>query len=131
MILERELDAAESSLLDSLASVPRVYASSDDIHIRDYIGVLKSNSKKYETVNHDLASRKKQNGNVLESDQLIKTRLNIVHRDTYDAVKLLNSRLIALDQDTCSSIGAQSLHGDRDEVCRDNVSKVDEPTAGA
>ena len=54
-----------------------------------------------------------------------------MHRDTYDAVKLLNSRLIALGQDACSSLHAQSLHGNRDDVLRDDASKVDEQTAGA
>ena len=62
---------------------------------------------------------------------MIETRFKIVHRDAYDAVKLLNSRLIALGQDACSSLHAQSLHSQRDEVCRDNVNEVDEPTAGA
>ena len=59
MILERELDAAESSLLDALAAVTKVHTSSDDIHIRDYIRTLKNKSEKYATANHDLASRKK------------------------------------------------------------------------
>ena len=60
LILERELDAAESSLRDSLAAVTKVNASSDDIHIREYIGTLKSKSEKYAAVNHALASRKKK-----------------------------------------------------------------------
>ena len=38
MILERELDAAESSLRDSLAAVTKSNASSDNIYIREYIG---------------------------------------------------------------------------------------------
>ena len=78
-----------------------------------------------------LPLEKKQYGNELESEQMIETRFNIVHRDTYDAVKLLNSRLMALGQDACSSPHAQSLHVHRDDVLRDDTSKVDEQTAGA
>ena len=60
MILERELDAAESSLRDSLAAVTKINASSDDILIREYIGTLKRKSGKYAAANYALASRKKK-----------------------------------------------------------------------
>ena len=43
-------------------------------------------------------------------------RLGIVHRDSYEAVKLLNSRLIALGHERCSSLHVSSIPEDRDKV---------------
>ena len=77
--------------------------SSDDVYIRNYITSLKSKIEKYEVVNHALVTRKEQTGHVHAAEHLIEIILGIIHRDSYEVVKLLNSRMIALGHERCSS----------------------------
>ena len=51
---------------------------------------------------------------------MVEVRLGIVHRDSYEAVKLLNSRLIALGHERCSILYESSISEDRDKVVGDN-----------
>ena len=95
-MFERELDLTENILRDSFANVARVSGSSDDVHVRSFIASLKIKTRNYEVANHPLVTRRKQTGHVHEAEQLVESRLNIVHPDSYEAVKLLNSRLVVL-----------------------------------
>ena len=52
-------------------------------------------------------------------------RLCKVHRDSYEAVKILNSRLIGLGHERCSSLHVLSIPEDRDKVVRENNGLVD------
>ena len=103
MVSERKLDSTVNILRDALANVTKVNGSSDDVYVRNCITSLKTKTKNYEVANHALVTRKKQTGHVHAAEQLVEIRLGIVHRDSYEAVKLLNSRLIALGHERCSS----------------------------
>ena len=70
---------------------------SDDVYILNFITSLKTKTKNYEVANHALVTRKEQTGHVHAAEQLVEIQLGIVHRDSCEGVKLLNSRLIALD----------------------------------
>ena len=104
ILLERELDSTEVTLHDALANVTKISNSSDDVHIRGFNTSLKTKKKNYEAPNHALIVRRRHTGNIHEADQLVEIRLEIVHRDSYQAVKLLNSRLVTLGYERCSSL---------------------------
>ena len=50
------------------------------------------------------------------AEQLAEIGRGIVHRDSCEVVKLLNSRLIALGHERCSSLHVSSILEDRDKV---------------
>ena len=66
--------------------------------------------------NRALITRKKQTGHVLAAEQIAESRLDIVHPDSYKAVKLLSSRLVALGHERCSSVHGSSRPEDRDKA---------------
>ena len=123
--MERELDSTEVTLRDALANVTNISGSSDDVHIRDFITSLKTKTKNYEVANHALIIRRRHIGNTHEADQLVESRLEIVHRDSYQVVKLLNSRLVTLGYERCSSLNLSntSEHG----LVQDNNNKEEDP----
>ena len=122
ILLEREVDSTESILRDSLAIVTSVIGSSDDVHTRKFITSLKIKTKNYEVANHALVNSRRQTGHVHAAEQLIESRLDIVHRDAYQAVKLFSSRLVTLGHERCSSLQISNTSEDR--FARDNNNLV-------
>ena len=128
ILLESELDSTEAALRDALANVTKISNSSDDVHIRGFITSLKTKTKTYETANHALIVCRRHTGDIHEADQLVENRLEIVHGDSYQAVKLLNSRLVALGYERCSSLNLskKSEHG----FIQDNDNQDEDPRDG-
>ena len=58
--------------------------------------------------NRALTKRKRQNGSVCEATELAKVRFTLVHRDSTEAINLLNARLVNLGFDACSSLDVHS-----------------------
>ena len=96
VLLEHEVDSTEVILRDFFANVTRVSGSSDDVHIRSFIASLKTKTKNYEVANRALVACKEQTDHVRAAKHLAESRLNIVHRDSYGAVRLPNTPLVAL-----------------------------------
>ena len=116
MVLGHELVRTENILLNALATVTKVNSSSNDIYICNCITPLKIKTKIYEVANHALVIRNKQPGHVHAAEQWVEVRLGIVHRDSSEVVNLLNSRLIAVGHERCSSLHESSIPEDRDKV---------------
>ena len=70
----------------------------------------------YEVSNHALVTRKMQIGHVHAAEKLVEIRLGILHRDSYEAVNLLNSSLIALGHERCSSLHGSGIPENRNKV---------------
>ena len=90
-VVENELITAEILLRNSLTSVAKVNSSFDGIYNRNCVTSLIT-KKNYEVATCALISRKEQTSHVRAAEQLAESRLDIVHRNSYEAVKLLNSR---------------------------------------
>ena len=98
-------------------------SSLDDIHIRSFIASLKTKTKNYEVTNHALVTRRSHTGHVHEAEQLVESKLDIVHRDSYQAVELPNSRLVRLGHEEGSSLHVSDTSEDR--FARENNNLVD------
>ena len=117
VMLEHVVVTTENILRNALAYVTKVNGSSNDVYIRICITSLSTETKNYEEVaNHAVVTRKKQTGHVHAAEQLVEFRLGIVHRDSCEAGKLLNSRLIMLGHERCSSLHVSSIREYRDKV---------------
>ena len=55
----------------------------------------------------------------------MESRLDILYRDSYEAVKLLNSRLVALGHERCSSLHLSHTSEERVMVARDKSDLVE------
>ena len=131
VLLEHELDSTEGILHDSLANATRVSGSSDYANIRRFIAYLKTKNKNYEVANHALVTRRRQTSHVHEAEQLVWSRLDTLHRDSYQAVKLLNSRLVTLGHEQCSSFNVSNTSEDRFARDTKNLVKKSGSLAGA
>ena len=109
VVLEHELVTTENILRNALTTVTKLNGSSDDVYIRNCIMSLKTKTKNYEVANHALVTRKQRTSYVHAAGQLVEIRLGIVHRDSCEALKLLNSRLIAIGYERCSSLHGSSI----------------------
>ena len=113
----------EGILRDTLANVTKVSISTDDIHIHGFIASLKTKTKNYEVANHVLVTRRRQTGHIHDAGQLAESRFNLVHRSSYDAIKLLNTRLVTLDHKRCSSLRVYDTS--EDKLTRDDDDLVE------
>ena len=118
VLLECEVDSTKGTLRDFLANITSAIGFTDDVHIRSFITSLKTKTKNYEVVSHALVTRRKQTGYAHDAEQLIESRLDMIHRDSYQAVKLLHSRLVTLGHEQYSSLHVSNTS--EDGFARDN-----------
>ena len=123
ILLEHEVDSTEGIPRDTLANVTKFSGSSDEVRIRRCISSLKTKTKNYEAANHALVTRRRYIGHVHEADQLVESRLDVLHRDSYQLVKFPNSRLVTLGYERCSSSHVSNMSENRFAQDGDNLVK--------
>ena len=130
ILLEREVDSTEGILRNTLANVTKVSGFSDEVYIRNFIASLKTKTKDYEVANHALVTGRRHTAHIHKADQLVESGLEIVHRESYQAFKLLNSRLVTLGYKRCSSLNISYTSEHKLAQDNNNPEKIQGDTMG-
>ena len=104
IMLVSNLDACEHTIRHTLAESPKCALTSDPQCIVEAISKLKIQSDNYSEANRALVRRKRELGSTNEVEELVASRLKLVHGDAFEAVEILNNRLRVLGEDACSSL---------------------------
>ena len=70
----------------------------------EVLSKLKLQSDNYSEANRALIRRKRELGYTSEVEELVKSRLKLVHCDAFELMGILNNRLRVFEEDACSSL---------------------------
>ena len=103
-VLTRDCEASEETLTSLLSRVPDISKSESETTLKEFIGSLKAASADFAKKNRALADHLRRSGSVDEANRTSDHRLQIIHGDTRESVRRLNSQLQELGYEVCSSI---------------------------
>ena len=92
-MLVSNCDACEHAIRHTLAESPKCALTSDTQCIMEAISKLKIQADNYSEANRALVKCKREFGYTSEVEELVASRLKLIHGDAFEAVAMLNNRL--------------------------------------